>query len=467
LPWIIAGSCWLFGDKEWAVRLPMLVSFVAAAWGVGKLAISITGNQRAGLLAILCFLLMPAFQANGQISTQDGPLIAIWVALTAIGLRLFRRWRSGESTWMDWLLMWTVLGIGFLFKQSILVFLPSIALFALLQLKRLKWNIPVLIAQQFAGIAIFIALISPMLIWNARHDWVTFAHTAGHLGAGGDQAGQVNRGNALQWFGNAFGGFVAAFGPAAVALMAWASIWAWKRRDDGPDHCADRIWLIAATWPAVLFFLGLSFIKPVVPSWPLPHAVPMMALLGEFVVYELHQNQKLFRLTWNTVIAYGLGGWIVVSFLPDFVHLPVFGKLIERPVALVTGHRADAELLQSVLADLKQRGEPAPLIVARHYMRAGLLSFYSPSHPTVYTAGKYLGKRSTTFDQWDDTRLDNPALYGRSLLLCGNGDGNNDVPWSAALIFDSPESLANNQFTLVRNYQGPRPDHPRALPGSD
>src|SRR5436190_2197679 len=124
LPWMVAACCRAFGDTEWALRLPVLLSFVVAAWGAGRLALAVSrGDERVGFFAVLCFILIPAFQANAQICTQDGPLIALWVALTAIGLRLVRRWRDGRGTWAEWLLLWGTLGIGVLFKQSIVLFL--------------------------------------------------------------------------------------------------------------------------------------------------------------------------------------------------------------------------------------------------------------------------------------------------------------------------------------------------------
>src|SRR5581483_6548741 len=99
LAWLIAGCCRVFGDSEWAVRLPVSIASAIAAWGVGRLAINVArGDERAGFLAVAAFVLIPAFQANSIICTQDGILIALWVGLTAIGLQLIRRWSAGEST---------------------------------------------------------------------------------------------------------------------------------------------------------------------------------------------------------------------------------------------------------------------------------------------------------------------------------------------------------------------------------
>ena len=95
-------------------------------------------------------------------------------------------------------------------------------------------------------------------------------------------------------------------------------------------------------------------------------------------------------------------------------------------------------------------------------MQAGLYCFYLPGHPTICTAGKYLGKRSTTFDQWADTNLENPELLGRTLLL----DGEGDVTWEQALIFDRREPIEGGKYFLAFNYRGPNPDHPR-MTGDD
>src|SRR5204863_9441855 len=122
----------------------------------------------------------------------------------------------------------------------------------------------------------------------------------------------------------------------------------------------------------------------------------------------------------------------------------------------VSGHRDAAAELNTVLASVTPPGAEPPVIVTRYYMQAGLYCFYLPGHPPIRTAAKYLGKRSSTFAQWQDTRMDDPAIYGRTLLLVGEGD----VPWDKALIFDELQRIGNGSYFLAQNYRGPRPDHP-------
>ena len=238
------------------------------------------GDERVGFLAVACFMLIPAFQANAKICTQDGILIALWVGLTAIGLRLFRRWHVGESTSREWMLLWIALGFGVILKQSVLVFLPSLVLYAWIERRNLALESMRFCGNPIIGAAIVALISTPMIVWNARHGWPMLAHTLGHLGAGGDQAGRVNRGNPIQWMAGVVGGIIGATGPAIV-VMLWAS----RRQSTNDDtRDRDRLWLMCAAWPSVAFFVLLALRKPVVPSWPLPSMVPLVVLVAEAVV---------------------------------------------------------------------------------------------------------------------------------------------------------------------------------------
>ena len=481
LAWMIAGCLRVFGNTEFAVRLPVALASLLGGWAIGRVAMNIArGDQRVGFFAVACFCLLPAFQANAQICTQDSAIIALWVALTAIGLRLFRRWRTGENLWGDWLLLWAVLGVGFLFKQSILLFLPSVALFWLIYRRELKLR-PAWLAQQAAGVLLFMVMISPMIVWDARHGWPMLEHTLGHIGAGGDQVGEEIKGTALTWLGRTLGGIVGSFGPAAIVLMLWACrrAAADRRSTDGNtrDRWRDRLWLMCAAWPSILFFVLLSFVKPVVPSWPLPSFVPLVALVAEMAATELpHYYAALsawrarraadraaagkkpdtpFHRLWWTLCAYGIIGWVVLSFPTLLAHLPVVGPKVGKSLlARVTGHREAARQLQAArLAAHSPDGLP-PLPVTNYYMKSTLYAFYLPDHPPVATAGKYFGKRSTNVDHWADTNLENPALRGRSLLLIGD-----DPRWEKVLKFDRREPIlpGDRRFWLAVNYQGPQP----------
>ncbi len=246
-----------------------------------------------------------------------------------------------------------------------------------------------------------------------------------------------------------------------------------KSQAESHKSFRERFWLLCCAWPSVLFFVALSFVKPVVPSWPLPSFVPLVAIVAEMAAKELPRHAAMlaqwratragkkpetpFHLAWVVMVVYGMGGWLLICFPNVLTHLPLVGaKLNHSVVSRITGHRAAAAELERVLAGVQTRDGQPPVVVTRHYMLACLDAYYLPGHLTMHTAGKYLAKRSTTFDQWDDTRLDNPALYGRTLLLISDGD----VPWEKGLKFGKRTRISKD-YSLAENYQGPRADYPR------
>ena len=219
LPWLIAGCCRLFGDTEWAVRLPVLLSFIAAAWAVGnsqpQYRTVISGPVSCG-----GHLLSP----DARISSECDYLHPGWTTDLAFSGAGGNRTATdstmerGKPTWRESMLFWGVLGIGILFKPNSAV--PAefgdLRMGRETQLERRAS----LIAEHAIGVLLMGVIVSPMILWNSRHEaWPLLEHTAGHLGAGGDQTGQVNSGNAATWLGMTVGGSIGAFGPAAVGRV--------------------------------------------------------------------------------------------------------------------------------------------------------------------------------------------------------------------------------------------------------
>lgn len=473
LAWMIALCCKLFGNTEWAVRLPVILSSTLAALMLGRLALSITrGNQTVAFWSVVIFFLIPAFVGNAQICTQDGPLFVLILAITGVGLRLMRRWEAGQSTWPDWLLLYATFGAGVLLKQSVLLMGTALVCYAVVRFRKLKIR-PVLVAQQVVGLVVFMLMISPIVVWESRAGWPMVHHTMGHLGLGGDQVGSTPKGNAAVWVGNTVGALVGAVGPAALGLMLWATVSAYRSRKENDPAWRDRFWLICCSWPSVLFFVFVSFYKPAVPSWPLPHVVPLVVLMAELVSTELPRLQEkmiawrtarragdvsvkkpggAFAVLWGTFVWYGAIGTLIVLFPTALGHIPVYGKKIdEKVLSRLTGNRAEAREVENQIFAERARLGDRPVVVTRHYQQASLLSFYLPPGRVVTSAGSYVSSRLSNFDEWDDTRLDAPAMLGKKMLLVG-GDLDR---WSGGLKFERVDPINNGNFVGV-NYAGPR-----------
>jgi 4-amino-4-deoxy-L-arabinose transferase-like glycosyltransferase len=464
LAWLIALACRTFGDTEWAVRLPVTLAWGLAAWGLGRLAIAASrGDQRVGALSAILFLLIPAFHANAQICTQDGLMVVLWIALTAAGLWLFRRWRDGQGQWGPWLVIYSLLGVGMLLKQSVLTFLPGLALFWWFHRRTLPLR-PVFFAQQAAGFVLVALACIPMLYWNAGHGWPLLAHTLGHLGAGGDQIGTVNKGNPLTWEASTLGALIAFFGPA-LAVMIWASIRAWRDQDVSQTRF-DRRWLICAAWFSTVFYAALALTKPVVATWPLPSMAPLVILVAQVVTPVLCENAPgpHLRRLWRSSVIYGIVAGVAIAFPTAALLIPGVSRVAsKRMMGRFGGARQQAAALAQVIDGLSTPDGRPPLVLAPNYGLACLTSFYLPGHPPVATRDKEITNRHSTLEHWPETDISNAMHHGRTLILVQ--DHRNDPDWASVLFVDSVEPSSNPDYLIATNFQGFRP-HEGSTPSS-
>jgi len=337
--------------------------------------------------------------------------------------------------------------------------------------RQIVWR-PRLVFHLVAALICFAAVVSPMIVWNARHGWPTFAHTLGHLGAaGGDHDLSADSRFDPRWFLSTAGAQVGAFGPAAIVLMALAGAGAMRSWSADPARFRDRLWMLCCALPGIGFYLALSLTKPVLGNWPFPCFVTLAVLVGEMAASELARYRgrleawraggrigprprTLFRSLWDVTVGYGLVAWLLLSFPVLLASLPVVGKSVRRAVLTkMTGHRAATALVQAARDDVRAQTGREPMLVARYYMTAALHAFYLPDHPVVFNAGAQLGKRHTAYDYWAETDLSAPALVGREALL----DGVGAYPWERVLRFGSAEPIDGGRFTLAHAYAGVRP----------
>lgn len=237
--WIIgAGTHW-FGDTEFGVRFvnillsvgTCLALWVTARWWFGA---------AAAHAATLLWVLLPVSVGAGLIVTPDAGLLFFWaVTLLAVTAAV----KTERGFW------WIVAGVSFggalLTKYYAALLAPSVLLFLMLSPAHRGW---LRRAEPWVALAVALAVFSPVIVWNAQHDWASFrfqtnrtAGPAGHVLENVctfwlTQAGMVTplvlalfvavaaRGVRRGWMrGEADWGFVVSFGLPVFALFALAS----------------------------------------------------------------------------------------------------------------------------------------------------------------------------------------------------------------------------------------------------
>ncbi len=419
--YLIALSTRLGGTTELWVRLPAVILGTGLAGSAYFLARRIFQSERAGFLSVVLLSLMPLYAAGFVLMTTDTPFIFFW-GLAILLLCRAVQLRS-EGTWYA---AGIAFGLGLLSKYTMLMLLPCVVLWLLISPKLRPWlrrREPY--ESAFLGFLIF----SPVIVWNARHGWVSSHHVFTQAGAGGTPWTLASLLGGLEFLGaQALLGGIFLFG-----LMLLAVAWAWR---EGLRQERDDLLLLACvSAPVFLFFLTWSFASKVQGNWA-AHAYfgAAVAAAGWAETWP--------RWTGNRRAARRLNGLLFASIITPAVVILViivldlwapFGLRIPTRLDLVSKRlRGWPELGQAVSA--VERGTlTRPFLVSDRYQIASELAFYVTRHPHVYNAN--LGRRMNQYDLWGGWE----ALLGRDGLFVTFGAG--DPPGELRMAFREVERI--------------------------
>lgn len=443
--WVIWLSTQLLGDTEIGVRAPAAFFSAASAIAAAALTRLITPRSRTAMLtAAAAMLAMPGAQISGFVMTIDGPLLAFWMAATLLGWMGLRVSRKPAAAWI-WPAMGAAVALGFIFKYT-MALLP-LGLVAYFLVRRGKTR-PVRGRALFAGLAVALLGLVPVVIWNAGHDWATVRHLLGHLGAPGGDTRTIASVEPEPWsvldaavsLAEYAGLTLAAGGPPVVlAVLGLINLHRHPRAAGAPAarHGAPA-YLLCMGAPVLLLYVLVSLVTRVEANWAMAGLVTLAPIAGwaaaEGWARRDHGVGAATVAVWVTLV----GG----TLLPVFVSVAaIAGASVPGvPMGRVSGVRVLAASATEQVERLRERTGLEPFVMTTHYGRASLLAFYMDDHPVTYAASAHLGGgRKSQYDVWPETdlsRADTTAdLWGRPALLF-NGEL---ADWE--LVFDSVELI--------------------------
>ena len=454
--WLIALSTSLFGVAEWTVRLPATLAFAVTSVAVAGLAIGFSTDvpsaRRAALIAVMLVNLLPAYQLAAILMTIDAPYIACWAIGVWAAWRAFEQERDGRSSWRPWLACGAAIGAGFLFKYTILLLVPGLLLFALLE-RRASSRV----AFSRVGVAAAVAgvVMLPVLVWNVQHDGAGLRHLLGYLAMpGGDRPSRALLAYEPTWTASFLGAQLAIVGPAiGVIVLAMRG---------APTLRADAVrFAVCSAVPILLFFSIATVRAPAEANWPIAGYVAVLALAG-CVLAASHQallerasaSRDAVRVNgwWRATVVYGAVALVAIHAPLVTASLPGVGRYV--PTLRFRGFADIARQLAPPIQDFRTHTqEPVTLIAASHNV-AGLFAFYLPGRPSVSSAGRFLGDRPSAYDYFTDTSLTGDAKRGKPAVFIG---GRSET-WSAAFVVNDLRLLSpyGPQYATTA-FGGPRP----------
>lgn len=173
--WIAGGSSRIFGSESaLVVRLPFILLFALTTWLMFALTRLLFGS-RAGLFAALNLNLAPVLAwTTGTFVLPDGPLLTALLAGAFCVARVLFVPGTPAALW--WLGAGAFGGLACLSKLHGVFLFAGTALFLLTTPSKRRW---MLTPWPYLGAAVACLLFLPVIVWNAQHDWVSFAFQGG------------------------------------------------------------------------------------------------------------------------------------------------------------------------------------------------------------------------------------------------------------------------------------------------
>lgn len=249
--WLVHFGTAILGDTNFGARFGGLFAMWIGQALLADIVWRVTRDKRAVILAVLMPFAAPEYGLFASRILPDTGLIPFSLAMV---WSLVRLTESGDGRW--WLAAGLFGGLALLSKYTAVFLAPAILAFLLVPPWRARW-----FRSPYPWIAMVIALLvfSPVLVWNASHDWASFKFQFIRAGA--------DHGISARTVGDFLGLQLALVGPilfpvalAGTVMLAWRG---YRRQNPA--------FILIATCALVPFgyFLWKSLSLRIGDTWPL------------------------------------------------------------------------------------------------------------------------------------------------------------------------------------------------------
>ncbi|MBI1336857.1 MAG: phospholipid carrier-dependent glycosyltransferase [Phycisphaera sp.] len=432
--WAIAASTTVFGDGEWAVRLPSAVFSAITALALAGLARDLSGgDDRAGFFAAAAFCLLPFFTVISDFATTDPPLFMCYALSCWAGWRAYRAMTEGRGAAIPMAGLGLAVGVGVLFKFTCLLVVPGLLAFYIHKRRAIR---RCRVGDVLLALAFFFVAIGPILIWNHQHSYPTLRHLLGYVHApGGDAVSDSPRTFTLYWVLDYVLVLVGLSGVFGAVVMGYALL----RGRSGGD-AAGRAFVVWTSVSVLGFYLVVSFMRQVLANWPWAGVLPLLAWAGCVAVRELSEQrdrvahwlampeprpkegflrrkpESVFQVCWDWYVAVGCACGVLVLLLPVLFYLP--GAMNIRLLERLNENARRAEQVQQLISPLREAHTDL-LIVTDNYHMASAMAYYLPGKPIVASGAGWFGSRTSAYDFFEDTDLTRASMNGRPTVMIG------------------------------------------------
>ena len=344
--WLLRVITNILGIHPWTIKLIAFLSVSASALILYRLATLLFDYEIAEKTLII-FLLIPITQATNFITSLDPLLMLFW----SISLYLFWKWLDTKNIIIT-ILLGLFLGLGFLSKYPMIIFLPSS--FLVLLCSPYKKNL--LSYKTYLIILVFFIISLPVLIWNQENHWISLGFQWHH----GTQSHAFN----WHYFYMFLLGQLGAFNPIYFIAFIIFSIKYYK------DYRMPQLqFLLIPTLTVLFLFAYFGLFNRSQANWTMPAYLSASILLAYF--FDKHR----LSFTYWAGILFNI---LVIIFLK----FPYFSPDRINAINPIIKFYGYSEVIENLDKNLTKAQKELP-ILSDTYQNASEIEFAITSHPHV------------------------------------------------------------------------------------
>jgi len=275
-------------------------------------------------------------------------------------------------------------------KYTAIFLVDSVFVYLVFSKRDRRW-----LATPWPYLAGVVALLvfTPVISWNWRHDWASFRFQGGRVNEAPGTSGRPGR-------------FLLNQALAVLPLTLPLAVAAAMRM--GRSARPEEQFLRACAWPIVLFFWGISWLRPTHVLWPLAGYLGLIVVMAGVAAEGAEKIGRFYGRVRNGLVALSCvallgGGFHLVWFLPWIT--PIQGPYGWEEVA-ARARSARAGLPESAFY----------LALGRKYTVASELA-YRLNRPFEVHGAHLVGENALQYRYWCDPE----ALRGREALIVIEG----------------------------------------------
>jgi len=367
--WLIAATTSIFGQTEFAVRTGAIFCGMLTSFFVYRLTRNVFGDA-AALASLVLTQALPFFFLAGLLMTPDSPLTAAWAACLYFLERALVAEKSGA-----WWRAGIALGLGLICKYTILLVACATAVHVISDPGSRRW---LRRFEPYLAALCALAVFAPVLVWNAEHDWASFAfQTSRRLAEAPRFALPSLLGSVLL--------LLTPVGALALVLGLASK---------GTPPASGRRFLVLATLLPLAVFFVFSLRHQVKLDWTGAPWVAALPILSSGMVWsglQLGGLRGWVRAAWRPTLAammliYAAGlyylvlGWPGVGYSSHIEILPVGWRDLSR------------QILAAAEGEQRRNGEYPVIVGMDRYAIASEIGFYGGQllHAPLLTSSAHL-----------------------------------------------------------------------------